>query len=337
MITQHTNISLRGLNTFGIDAIAHRMLSFSHEADLPELLRSLEHERNRLILGGGSNILFTGDYQGTILQPLLRGIEVVNESRDHVLVRVACSEPWDDFVAWTVEKGWGGVENLSLIPGMTGSSPIQNIGAYGVEVGEVVHSVEYIDLLTGRKNLIRGAECEFGYRTSIFKTRLKGQVLISHVLFLLSKDPVIRAHYGGLTGEMSNMGVQDIRTVRQAVCTIRRKKLPDPAVTGNAGSFFKNPVVPASLADDILASFPDMPRYDAGENWIKIPAGWLIEKCGWKGFREGDAGVHPLQALVLVNYGSATGKDILSLAQRIRESVQEKFHISLEMEVNVIE
>ncbi|MFN8209326.1 MAG: UDP-N-acetylmuramate dehydrogenase [Bacteroidales bacterium] len=337
MITQHANISLRDLNTFGIDAIANRMLSFSHEADLPELLRSMEHERNRLILGGGSNILFTGDYQGTILQPLLRGIEVVNESRDHVLVRVACSEPWDDFVAWTVEKGWGGVENLSLIPGMTGSSPIQNIGAYGVEVGEVVHSVEYIDLLSGRTHIIQGAECEFGYRTSIFKTRLKGQVLISHVLFLLSKDPVLRTHYGGLAGEMNNMGVQDIRAVRQAVCTIRRKKLPDPAVTGNAGSFFKNPVVQASLAHDILASFPDMPRYEAGENLIKIPAGWLIEKCGWKGFREGDAGVHPLQALVLVNYGSATGKEILSLAQRIRLSVNEKFKINLEMEVNVIE
>jgi UDP-N-acetylmuramate dehydrogenase len=337
MITEHTAISLRNLNTFGINVHAQRLFSFSDETDITELLRSLQHEKDKLILGGGSNMLFTRDYRGTILQPLLRGIELVNDTRDHALVRVACSEPWDDFVAWAVEKGWGGVENLSLIPGMTGSSPIQNIGAYGVEAGELIHSVEYVDLLTGRKHVIPGAECEFGYRTSIFKTLLKGQVLITHVLFLLSKDPILRTHYGGLAEEMKNHGEPGIKALREAVCAIRRKKLPDPAVTGNAGSFFKNPVVTLSLAHEIQSGFPDLPCYDAGENKMKIPAGWLIEKCGWKGFREGDAGVHPFQALVLVNYGTATGSEILHLAHRIQQSVLEKFRISLEMEVNIIE
>jgi UDP-N-acetylmuramate dehydrogenase len=337
MITQYTDYSLKSLNTFGINVFAHRLLSFTDETDITELLRNLEHEKGRLILGGGSNILFTADYRGTILQPLLRGIDVVHESRDHVLVRVACSEPWDDFVEWAVEKGWGGVENLSLIPGMTGSSPIQNIGAYGVEVGEVIHSVEYIDLLTGRKHVIQGSECEFAYRSSIFKTQLKGQVIITHVLFLLSRDPLLRTHYGGLAEEMKKYGDAGIRALREAVCAIRRKKLPDPAVTGNAGSFFKNPVISPGIANEIQSRFPEMPRYDAPEKGIKIPAGWLIEQCRWKGFREGDAGVHPLQALVLVNYGTATGKDILRLAQQIHDSVKEKFQINLEMEVNVIE
>jgi UDP-N-acetylmuramate dehydrogenase len=267
-----------------------------------------------------------------------KGIEILGSSEDTVMVKAAAGENWHDFVIYCVNKGFGGIENLSLIPGNVGSSPIQNIGAYGVEVKDSLHSLEAMDMETGEILVFSNQECRFGYRDSIFKRDLKGKFAICSVTFELKLKPVVHLAYGAIKQELSGMGIEypTIADVSKAVCTIRQGKLPDPKVIGNAGSFFKNPTVEKKFAEKLLETFPKMVFYPAGDEKVKLAAGWLVEQCGWKGHREGDAGVHDKQALVLVNYGTATGSNILTLAHRIQNSVYERFGVKLEMEVNVI-
>jgi UDP-N-acetylmuramate dehydrogenase len=289
-----------------------------------------------MILGGGSNLLFTRDYEGLIIHPLITGIQPDKTIDNVVVVTVGAGVVWDDFVAWAVSNGLGGTENLSLIPGMTGASAVQNIGAYGAEASEIIEAVHTISIESGKREIFTTQECNFGYRQSIFKTDIKGRNLITKISFRLTRDPKPNLLYGNLKTEVEKRGKPSLATTREAVIEIRRSKLPDPAETGNAGSFFKNPVVPESMALKLQQYSPLMPFYPAGEGLIKLAAGWLIEQCGWKSYRQGDAGVHDKQALVLVNHGNATGKEIFKLSEEIRASVNSRFGVSLEREVEVI-
>lgn len=333
------NVSLHPFNTFHIESKARYYTAISNLAQFRELIASgILLENTMLLLGGGSNLLFTGNYKGTVVHFLNKGIEIISRSEDTILIKAAAGENWHEFVSYCVNEGFGGIENLSLIPGNVGSSPIQNIGAYGVEVKDSLHSLESIDLVSGELSTFSREECRFGYRDSIFKSELKGKKAIWSVTFELSLKPVVHIEYGAIKDELAAMGIQSpgIADVSRAVCAIRKSKLPDPKLLGNAGSFFKNPTVDHKFADKLLEAFPKMVSYPLGDEHLKLAAGWLIEQCGWKGFREGDAGVHENQALVLVNYGNAKGSDILTLAHRIQNSVYERFGVKLEMEVNVI-
>ncbi|MGC9470339.1 MAG: UDP-N-acetylmuramate dehydrogenase [Bacteroidales bacterium] len=329
------NFDLQMHNTFGVAARARYFLPLTAEEDLP-LLPGLLKNQKHLILGGGSNVLFRKDFEGTVIHPVMKGIRIMEEDRDSVRVQVMAGENWDRFVAWAVERGWGGLENLSYIPGNTGASPIQNIGAYGVEVKENIEWVNTLVLADGEHKRFDQAACRFGYRDSIFKNEWKGRVLVVSVVFRLMKRPVLRTDYAQVEEEMQRSGLTGLAGIRAAVIHIRKRKLPDPAVTGNAGSFFKNPVIPVSDYITLRREFPDIPGYPAGEERVKTAAAWLIDRCGWKGYREGDAGVHHLQPLVLVNHGKATGQDIYNLSEKIMESVRKKFGIILEREVTVI-
>lgn len=331
--------SLKELTTFGLPSRARWFVSISNREDLNALFASgMMTKHKTLLLGGGSNLLLTGDFDGLAVKVENKGTELISENEDFARVKVAAGENWHEFVEWSLSKGLGGLENLSLIPGNVGSSPIQNIGAYGVEMKDSFQSLEAYDLVTGEMISLGKEQCQFGYRDSIFKRELKNKVLIWSVVFRLSKNPVVQIDYGAISQELEVMGVSKpgIVDVSEAVCRIRRSKLPDPAETGNAGSFFKNPVVTAEKAEFLKASYPGLVSYLLPDFTVKLAAGWLIEQCRWKGFRRGDAGVHPRQALVLVNYGNATGTDILDLAEEIQQSVLEKFDVLLEMEVNVI-
>jgi len=297
-----------------------------------------------LFMGGGSNMLFTRNFAGLVIRINSKGIAIHEEDEDHVLVTAEAGENWDEFVRHCVGRGWAGLENLSLIPGTVGAAPIQNIGAYGVEVKDVIESVRYVEIDSGKQHRLTNEECRFGYRDSIFKHALKGKIIILNVTFKLQKTTPLTCHsflkldYGDIRGELQRMGVADadIMTVRDAVCSIRRRKLPDPAEIGNAGSFFKNPVIPGDLLRSLQTRFPAMPFFPQPDEMAKVPAAWLIEQCGWKGYRDGDAGVHVTQPLVLVNYGNATGLQVLDLANRIIDSVLQKYGIRLETEVNVL-
>jgi UDP-N-acetylmuramate dehydrogenase len=342
----YENHSLKPYNTFGMDVKARRFVILENEEDAVVFLK--EHFRAgepMLILGGGSNLLFTGDFEGTVLRIGIEGIVLLEEKGDSLFVSVGAGTQWDSFVGYCVSNDWGGVENLSLIPGNAGSGPIQNIGAYGTEIAEVVHEVRCLEIASGNKLRFSNTECRFGYRDSIFKDELKGKVIITSVTFMLYSPPhnlttspyKLKLDYGTIRQELAAMGVAEpgLREIREAVCRIRTAKLPDPAVTGNAGSFFKNPVVSDEKARSLRSEFPGIPEYPdiCG---VKVPAAWLIEQCGWKGWRSGDAGVHPNQPLVLVNYGKATGMEILELSRRIRDSIHEKFGIALEPEVIIV-
>lgn len=330
------NFPLKNLNTFGIDV---RARYFTRAGSVEELKQVLEDNRNFfpfMVIGGGSNILFTSDYNGLIIQPSMKGIKIIDNNHDHCMVEVGAGEDWDDFVSWSVENNLGGVENLSLIPGSTGSSPIQNIGAYGTELKDVVEKVNYLDLETFEMISINNRDCHFGYRASIFKNQLKNRVIITSVIFRLKHHPLFNTSYGNLHAETIRLGKISLVTIRNAVINIRRYKLPDPKLLGNAGSFFKNPVVETAKALELKDRYTSMPQFPASDLFVKIPAGWLIEQCGWKGRRTGNAGVHDKQALVLVNFGNATGYEIKALAMKIRDSVLEKFDINLEPEVNII-
>ncbi|HDR90236.1 MAG TPA: UDP-N-acetylmuramate dehydrogenase [Bacteroidetes bacterium] len=329
------NFDLQKFNTFGIPARARYFLSLTSGKDL-SLIPGLLKNQEILILGGGSNVLFRKDFEGMVIHPVMKGIRVMEEDRHSVLVQVMAGENWDRFVAWTVERGWGGLENLSYIPGNTGASPIQNIGAYGVEVKDHIEWVNTLVLADGEHKRFDQAACRFGYRDSIFKNEWKGRVLVVSVVFRLMKRPVLRTDYARVEEEMQRTGLTGLAGIRAAVIQIRKRKLPDPAVTGNAGSFFKNPVIPVSDYENLKKKFPEIPGYPAGEDRVKTAAAWLIDRCGWKGYREGDAGVHNLQPLVLVNHGKATGQDIYDLSEKILESVRKKFGIVLEREVTVI-
>lgn len=338
------NISLKPYNTFGIDVRAEALAVARTPGDITILLQSASilpvptDIQNFLILGEGSNILFTGNYHGFIVRVDIKGIEVIRQDAENVWVRAGAGENWDNFVAYCVGQGFGGLENLSGIPGSVGASPVQNIGAYGAEMKDCFVSLEAFDLEKGETVSLSAGDCRFGYRDSIFKKELKGKAIILSVTFRLSRKPEFNLSYQALKAKLSSVAPGDLTLdmVRDAVLAIRSSKLPDPSVLGNAGSFFKNPLVEEDVLMDLLGNYPDLVHFPAAEGGHKIAAGWLVEKCGWKGFRDGDAGVHKDQALVLVNYGNASGQQILDLAMKVRDSVETTFNILLEPEVQVI-
>ncbi|MDO4202673.1 MAG: UDP-N-acetylmuramate dehydrogenase [Bacteroidales bacterium] len=330
---EYKDYSLLNHNTFGMDVKAKRFVEYDNEEELKALIPTLSGEV--LHMGGGSNLLFKGDFEGTVLHSAIKGIEVVDESAESALVRAGAGEVWDDFVAWAVERGYGGVENLSLIPGEVGASAVQNIGAYGVEAKDVIAMVEAIDLSNGQKRVFGTEECNYAYRQSIFKNALKGKYAITYVTYRLQKQPVLKLDYGNIRAVLGDNGQHTISDVRQAIIDIRNAKLPDPKVQGNAGSFFMNPVVSREKFLSIQKDYPQMPFYEV-EGGVKIPAGWMIDQCGWKGKSLGRAGVHDKQALVLVNLGGATSDEIITLCNTICKDVKEKFGIDIHPEVNLI-
>ncbi|MCB0570681.1 MAG: UDP-N-acetylmuramate dehydrogenase [Phaeodactylibacter sp.] len=332
------NVSLRHLNTFGIDARAQYYTEIHSSAELQETLRHWKGS-TPFVLGGGSNILFTGDVGRLVIRNRIKGREAVRRQAGKAWVAAGGGENWHEFVLWCLDEGLGGIENLSLIPGTVGAAPIQNIGAYGVELRDVFHSLEAIELSTGMEHAFGREACQFGYRDSVFKGPFRGHYCITRVVFELTTGPhQIHSSYGAIKEILAARGITDptIRDISEAVIAIRSSKLPNPVQIGNAGSFFKNPEIPQQQFDGLLERFPDIVHYPAGEGLVKVPAGWLIEQCGWKGQRFGDAGCYEKQALVLVNYGQASGKDILQLAQKIVDSVDEKFGVRLMPEVNVV-
>ncbi len=331
-------VSLKSFNTFGIDVKAEVFAGFESEDELVYLLDSNQGELPVLILGGGSNVLFTKDYNGLVLKNNIPGVRLIDEDDDHFIVEAGSGVVWHDFVLWCISNGYQGVENLSLIPGCVGAAPIQNIGAYGVELKNTFKSLRAVDKATGNVVSFNRDACNFGYRDSIFKRSMKNKLVITSVQFSLNKKYDLNLSYGAIEQELKNMGVgvPGIRDVSEAVCNIRRSKLPDPRQIGNAGSFFKNPEVESVRFESIKNDFPGIVAYPTHTGSYKLAAGWLIEQCGWKGKRVGNTGSHKDQALVLVNYGNATGNEILDLAMNIQSSVKEKFGIIIEPEVNII-
>jgi len=334
-----SNISLKPYNTFGIEAFAKYFTSVQSIDTIKELLQSSEYKNNeRLILGGGSNMLLTKNIDAIVVKNNLKGINLVKETPEHVFVKCAGGEVWHEFVMWCIDKNYGGLENLSLIPGCTGASPMQNIGAYGVEIKDTFYELEAIHAITGEQKIFSKTDCEFGYRESVFKHQFKNQFIITSVTFQLSKHPSFHVEYGAIKQELDAMNVSElsIKAISQAVINIRSSKLPNPKEIGNAGSFFKNPEVQASVYENLKINFPNIVAYPLDNGNYKLAAGWLIEQSGLKGYRVGDAGVHKLQALVLVNYGNATGNEIYNLSTHVLQTVKAKFGVELEREVNII-
>lgn len=333
MITE--NVSLKDYNTFGIDVRARWLSTFDSQSSLGEVLAA--RPGPLLILGGGSNILLTRDFDGLVLRNGIKGIELIREDEQYIYVRAGAGESWHGFVQYALQRDWPGLENLSLIPGSVGAAPMQNIGAYGVELKDVFYELSAYHLKEKKVYTFSLNDCEFGYRESSFKGKYKDQFVILDVTFRLGKVPHFHTEYGDIRAELEKMGVHEltIKAVSEAVIHIRRSKLPDPAQIGNAGSFFKNPTVSQAKLDALKQSFPDIVGYPRPVG-IKLAAGWLIEQCGWKGYRKGDAGCHARQALVLVNYGHATGREIYDLSEEILQSVKAKFGVELEREVNII-
>jgi UDP-N-acetylmuramate dehydrogenase len=332
------NKSLRKLNTFSIEAQAQFYTEIESVEALQEIISASEWKTvPKFILGGGSNILLIHDIPGLVIHNRIKGIKVIEENEDHIWLHVGGGEIWHEFVLHCVAHQLGGVENMSLIPGTVGAAPMQNIGAYGVEVKEVVESVEAMDLNSGKQEVFSNEACKFGYRDSIFKHDLKGKVFITGVVFKLNKKPVFRTEYGDILKTLTAMNVPvSIQNISDAVIQIRKSKLPDPLKIGNAGSFFKNPEIPLSAFESLKLKYPALPGYPTRVDIVKVPAGWLIEQAGWKGYREGEVGVHNRQALVLVNHANGTGIAIETLAHKIQQSVLEKFGIALSAEVNFI-
>ncbi len=330
--------SLRALNTFDIDVYADYFAEIYSSEDLQEILEHpVFHRHDSLILGGGSNILFLRNYEGLIIKNEIRGIEVLREDKDSAWLKVGSGEIWHDFVLYTLNRNYFGLENLSLIPGTVGAAPIQNIGAYGVELKDFFHSLTAINLLTGREELFKKADCGFGYRDSIFKHEAKNKYFITSVTLQLRKAQSVNIDYGNISDVLreNNITTPTPQDVSNAVISIRKSKLPDPNQLGNAGSFFKNPIIQRPIFEILKMQYPDVPYYDIDQLHVKVPAGWLVEQCGWKGKQFGNVGVHNKQALVLVNFSNATGKEVYNLSQDITASVLEKFGIELEREVNV--
>ena len=335
MIREFHQISLRTRNSFGVDQQAARLVEFETPEDLRTLFAAGIPEK-WTVLAGGNNILFTRDYDGVLLTPVARGITLLSDDGDEVRVRADAGVEWDDLVEWAVGRGLWGIENLSLIPGKAGAAPVQNIGAYGCEAKDAIRRVEMYCVETGAMLTLDAAHCGFGYRESVFKHDLKGRAIITAVEIALTHTPRPRLGYGDVEREVEARGGATLRNIREAICAIRRAKLPDPAVLGNAGSFFKNPVVGAAAAERLLAEYPDMPHYPAPEGRVKLAAGWLIDRAGMKGSRKGAVGVHERQALVLVNHGGATGGEVIALAHEVQERVREKFGIEIDTEVNIL-
>jgi UDP-N-acetylmuramate dehydrogenase len=341
MITMQNDVELLPYNTFRIKAKARHLVTVRSVAEVQELIsQELFKNSKYLILGGGSNLLLTKDYDGLVIKNEIKGITVQEKKAESVLLKVGGGENWHDLVMYAVEHNLGGIENLSLIPGTAGAAPMQNIGAYGVEIKEVIHNVEAIELSSGAIHNFSRVECKFGYRESVFKQHLKDRYLISSITLSLTTDDhhKFNVSYGAITDVLKQNGVEElsVKKISDAVIQIRRSKLPDPNVIGNAGSFFKNPSIEPSLFEALEKKFPAIPSFPGENGLIKIPAAWLIEQCGWKGKTLENIGVHKNQALVLVNYGDGEGKKIWELAMSIQRSVQEKFNINLHPEVNVI-
>ncbi len=333
------NVSLKSLNTFGIEAKAHFFVEVQNKDELINILLNNDFkDMPKFILGGGSNILLTKDFEGLVIKINIKGIEKIKEDAESVWVRAGAGENWHEFVLYCLENGWNGVENLSLIPGTVGAAPMQNIGAYGVEIKEVFDSLVAVNRANGELQTFSKEACQFGYRESIFKNEVKNQYVIVNVTFRLSKKANFNISYGAVAQTLASMGVTALtaKAISQAVIKIRQSKLPNPEQIGNAGSFFKNPEISKEQFDVLKAIYPAIPNYPVGEQTVKVPAAWLIEQCGWKGKRIGNTGSHKDQALVLVNYGGATGQEIQALAEQIQQSVLEKFGIHLNMEVNII-
>ncbi len=335
----HQNYSLQKYNTFGIHSLAKYFSIFSSSDELKDLLEQ-KTDASIMILGGGSNILFTKDYDGYILKNEISGIDIITEDDEFVFIRVGAGVKWHAFVTFCVNNNFGGIENLSLIPGNVGASPMQNIGAYGVEIKDVFYELEAFHLKDKAIQKFAAEDCSFGYRDSVFKNKYKNQFAVLSVTYCLKKDPDFNISYGAIGEELQKMKVEklSIKAISDAVVSIRTSKLPDPAMIGNAGSFFKNPVIGKEKLDLLKEALKDVnfQFYKNSEESYKIPAGWLIEQCGWKGYRKGDAGCYSKQALVLVNYGNATGKEIYNLSEEIKISVKERFDIELEREVNIL-
>jgi UDP-N-acetylmuramate dehydrogenase len=331
--------SLKPYHTFGTDVKAALFAEAQHRDEITDFVRNVYPTLDKplLILGGGSNMLFTEDFPGAVLKISTKGIYTRNDQSPYVIVTAEAGENWESFVDHTLALGLGGLENLALIPGQAGSCPIQNIGAYGTEIKDCFHSLEAIELKTGLIREFSAKDCKFGYRDSVFKNELKGQYIILSVSFRLSEEPQLNTSYGAISGELQKMNISNpgIGDVAQAVTNIRRSKLPDPKELGNAGSFFKNPSITAFDYYRLKNEFPDLPAHNQNNGFYKLAAAWLIEQCGWKGRRSGDAGVHEHQALILVNYGKASGAEIYKLSEEIILSVQQKFGVRLEREVNI--
>lgn len=332
------NISLKPYNTFGIDAKAEHFVSVSSIDELKKILELTEYPE-KLILGGGSNMLLTKNQDLLVVHINIKGISIVSEDKDSILVKANAGENWHEFVLYCIDKDFGGIENLSLIPGNVGSAPIQNIGAYGVELKDTFFSCEAISLETKIIETFTKEDCHFEYRNSIFKQEAKGKYIITSVTFKLSKhNHQLHINYGTISSQLEAMNISNptIQDISKAVIAIRTQKLPNPKEIGNSGSFFKNPVITKSHYQALLENFEDMPSYAVSDDEVKVPAGWLIEKAGFKGKRFGDYGVHKHQALVLVNYGNAKGEDILKLAELIQKTIKRLFDISIEAEVNIL-
>ncbi len=336
MKTAH-NINLQPYNTFGFNAMAERLVRIENTSDLAQYFET-EEPKPSLVLGGGSNLLLTRDLAGTVLKIEIPGFEVVAEDKDAVFLKVGAGYGWHDFVLKCIENNWAGVENLSLIPGNVGTAPMQNIGAYGVEIKDVFHELEAYIIGDRCFETFGLNDCNFGYRESVFKRKLKNEAVIASVTFKLAKTPKFNTSYGSIETELERMGVKDLnlRAVSNAVINIRQSKLPDPKQIGNSGSFFKNPEIPTSQYEQLHFAYPNIVGYKVSETTTKIAAGWLIEQAGFKGKRYGNYGVHDKQALVLVNYGGATGAQIFELSEEIIKAVSAKYGITLEREVNVV-
>ncbi len=336
MLKIETNYSLKPHNTFGLDVKAERYIQLNDIDDVHEVLHSKTIcKKPILVLGGGSNMLFSKDFEGTVLYPNLNNIEIASETTNDIFLRVGAGVCWDRFVQFCVNNGWGGIENLSLIPGNVGAAPVQNIGAYGVEAKDAIVSVKGLLLSRGKPFVLDNNGCVFGYRDSIFKHELRKRALITHVSFRLSKFPKFITHYGNVDEELKKYDEVNLKNIRNAIVDIRKRKLPDPSDLGNAGSFFKNPIIKDYKAVKLIRRFPEMPTYPADEG-VKLSAAWLIEQCGWKGKRVGNVGMYKDQALIMVNYGNATADELTSFSKAIQESVKSAFNVKIEPEVNLI-
>ncbi|GAA4835563.1 UDP-N-acetylmuramate dehydrogenase [Algivirga pacifica] len=335
------NQSLKAFNTFGVDVSAQSFITVTSTEELVALIKEVKQQETPVLpLGGGSNILFTKDFEGLVIKNEIAYINKVQEDEQHILLEVGGGYNWHEFVLHAVNNGWQGIENLSLIPGTVGASPIQNIGAYGVEIKDVFESLQAVALEDGSLHTFTKANCDFGYRNSVFKNALKGKFIISSVTFRLNKPSTYRFNtsYGAIEQTLKEKGIEKVtvKDISDAVIAIRESKLPDPKEVGNCGSFFKNPEIPQAQYDTLKAEYPAIPGYPTTEGMIKVPAGWLIEQCGWKGKQVGNVGTYPKQALVLINCGGASGEEAYALALEIKASVMEKFGVSITPEVNIL-
>lgn len=334
---EYTNYPILRYNTFGMDVKTSCFVEYSSVSELQSFLSAKEYSLPLLHIGGGSNLLFLSDFKGTILHSAIKGIDITEESDEWIDIKVGAGEVWDDFVSYTVSKGFYGAENLSIIPGEVGASAVQNIGAYGVEAKDIILTVHTVKISDSSERVFSNEECRYSYRNSIFKGEMKGQYIVTHVTFRLRKSPVFHLSYGNISSELEKRNLSpSLANIRDIIIEVRRSKLPEPEELGNAGSFFMNPMVSMQKFKQLESEFPDIPHYPVDENTVKIPAGWMIDRCGWKGRNIGPAGVYHKQALVLVNLGGATGKDISCLADEIIKSVYEKFGVDIHPEVNYI-